>query len=261
MKKLCTLFLSGIILVLFPFLSIGQSVATDFTANDCGGTSHHLFSELDAGKVVVISFVMPCGSCIGPSQSALATVQNFASSHPGKVVFYLADDVANTSCSSLSAWATNNGMGSIPAFSSGSVTETPYGSGGMPKIVVLGGTNHSVYFTQNGGVNSINLTNAINSALTATGISEVKKVDLQVKIFPNPAIDKLSVNYILTQTSEVNFEIYNMLGSKVKTFGEGKHTFGKQESQLDFGALTNGIYFLKIEAGSASQIIKFTIAQ
>ena len=36
--------------------------ATDFTANDCAGTSHHLFAELDAGKIIVAAFVMPCGS-------------------------------------------------------------------------------------------------------------------------------------------------------------------------------------------------------
>lgn len=68
----------------------GQT-AVDFTVNDCAGTSHHLFGELDAGKVVVIAFVDPCASCIAPSGTALGIVQSFASSYPGRVLYYLSD--------------------------------------------------------------------------------------------------------------------------------------------------------------------------
>jgi len=49
-------------LILNTFGLIAQTNATDFTANDCDGVSHHLFSELDNGKVVVIAWVMPCNT-------------------------------------------------------------------------------------------------------------------------------------------------------------------------------------------------------
>jgi hypothetical protein len=57
--------LIGLLFFCFVNSSISQTAA-DFTANDCNGTSHHLFAELNAGKVVVVAFVMPCTDCIGP---------------------------------------------------------------------------------------------------------------------------------------------------------------------------------------------------
>ncbi len=257
MKKniltLSLLFLTGI----YAF----AQTATDFTVNDCNGTSHHFFGELDAGKVVVISFVMPCGACIGPSLSAKSTVANYASSNPGRVVFYLVDDVADNPCSTLSSWASTNGMSGVTTFSNAAFTQTTYGSGGMPKIVVVGGSNHSVFFTQNGSLNTSNLTSAINSALLATGVNEQKNGNFQLNVYPNPAVDKLSVDYMLYQSTDVNMCIYNMLGAKVKSFPVEKQTAGKHETQLDFGPLSNGVYFLKLSAGEASQIIRFTIAR
>ena len=50
--------------------------------------------EQDAGKVVVIAWPMPCGSCIAPCLSAYTEVQNYTSSYPGRVLYYLVDDYA-----------------------------------------------------------------------------------------------------------------------------------------------------------------------
>ncbi len=260
MKKTLTLFALGL-LFLRPGTSYSQT-AKDFTANDCSGTSHHLFAELDAGKVIVISFVMPCGACIGPSQSALSTVQSYASSHPGKVIYYVIDDDAFTSCNSLSNWANNNGLSGVTLFSDPSVIQAPYGNGGMPKIVVLGGTNHKVYYTENGGINTTNLTNAINSAISgATGVMEEVRADFRLKVYPNPAVDKLAFNYSLTQKAEVSFDIYNLVGAKVKSMGIEKLSAGAHENVINIESLNNGIYFLKMRGGEYSQSVKFTIAR
>ena len=40
-------------------LALPQTNATDFSVDDCNGEFHNLFTELDAGKVVVIAWVMP----------------------------------------------------------------------------------------------------------------------------------------------------------------------------------------------------------
>ena len=55
MKKLL---LASSLLLLSGFIAFGQT-AVNFTGNDCAGTSHTLFTELDAGKVIVVTFVMP----------------------------------------------------------------------------------------------------------------------------------------------------------------------------------------------------------
>ena len=113
MKKTLLTVLVGLI----AQCSFSQTTATNFICNDCASTSHTLFAELDAGKVIVLVWAMPCGSCIGPAQSAYSAAESFSSSHPGRVLFYLADDYANTSCSTLSSWATTNNMPNSTKFS------------------------------------------------------------------------------------------------------------------------------------------------
>lgn len=240
--------------------AIGQTTATNFTVNDCSGASHDLFTELNSGKVVVIAFVMPCSSCIGPSLSAYNEVQNYASTNPGRVVFYLADDVGTTSCTSLTNWANTNGMTGIPVFSNTAVKEADYGTGGMPKIVVLAGTSHDIIFTQNGGLNVTNFDNAINQGLVA-GITENSKADFKLALFPNPSTtSKTTISYTLKESSDVTVEVYNSIGAEVKTATFEKQPAGKNESVLDFETLSNGVYFVKIKSGGASQVLKFTVS-
>ena len=102
LKSLLVLFVANV--------SFAQTTATDFTTNDCNGVSHNLFNELDNGDVIVIAWVMPCSPCATYSLPAYSAVQSFASSHPGRVHFYMADDYANTSCTSLSSCGNNYNM-------------------------------------------------------------------------------------------------------------------------------------------------------
>src|ERR1043166_358895 len=111
MKKIFTLLFSGASL-----LSMAQT-ATNFTANDCASTNHMLFTELDAGKVIVICWVMPCGNCITSASTDETTVQSFASSNPGRVKFYIVDDSGNSSCSTLTSWESTNGITADATFS------------------------------------------------------------------------------------------------------------------------------------------------
>ena len=256
MKKILLFAFTGII----ASTSIAQT-AVNFNVNDCSGSNHDLFTELNAGKVVVIAFVMPCTSCIGPSLSAYTEVQNYASSNPGRVVFYLSDDVGTTTCSTLTTWANSNGMTSPNAiFSNAAVKESDYGTGGMPKIVVLAGPSHNVLYTENGSLNVTNFDNAINQGLVA-GIFENAKSDLQLKLFPNPiSTDKSHLSYTLPEMEDVNIKIYNSVGALVKNFPLGEQSTGKHEIILsDFDSFESGTYYFSIIAGKSSQSIKLSV--
>ncbi|MBL7984152.1 MAG: hypothetical protein JNM91_04100, partial [Flavobacteriales bacterium] len=51
---------------------VAQTTALDFTANDCDGMSHNLFTELEAGDVVIIELVMMgCQPCVTSANSLL----------------------------------------------------------------------------------------------------------------------------------------------------------------------------------------------
>ena len=192
------LFLSLFLLLFLSAATGNAQTAVDFTALDCNGTSHTLFTELDAGKVVVIAWVMPCGACVDGAKASRDAAESFALSHPGKVLFYLVEDMGNSSCASLATWATANGIDPslITSFdNAGNIIKmVDYGSVGMPKVVVVGNASHHVYYNKiNSATNDLaGITDAINIALSPAGLDDKNMESLS--IFPNPATTSFSVN-------------------------------------------------------------------
>lgn len=259
MKKFYTLLFAVI------FLAGKSQTATNFNLNDCSGNPHDLFTELNSGKVIVLCWVMPYSSCIGPSLSAYTTVQTYQSSNPNKVYFYLVDDYGNTTCSSLNGWAVANSMPSAITFSNTTPTQaismSDYGSAGMPKIVVLGGASHTVFDNQINTLNTTQFTNAINQAITASsiGIEENTKSKTSLSVFPNPSNNEhFSISYSLSQGNNINIEVYNVLGAKVKSIVNEYQNTGKHEISVEH-ELKNGIYLVKFTEGNQSRTQKLVI--
>ena len=263
MKKIL---LSALTLLLPGIIAFSQTTATDFTATDCSSVSHTLFTELNAGKVVVLVWVMPCGSCISDAKAGYDAAQSFATSNPGKVLYWLSDDVGNTTCPTLSAWANTNSIGPANLIVFGNandtINEAGYGGTGMPHVVVIGGTNHHIFYNQKNGSNDgTAITNAITQALATVGVSRVANSNNELKLFPNPAKNKITINYFLEQAAAVSVEIYNVIGVKVKATIPLKQFPGQNSIVVNFeNKLPNGIYMLRLNTESASQTIKFTIA-
>ena len=236
---------------------LSQTTATDFTVNDCDGNTHHLFSELNSGKVVVIAWVMPCPPCATHAISAYSSALNFETSHPNRVKYYLVDDFANTTCSALSSWASSNGLGSTTMFSEAAISMTDYGQIGMPKIVVLGGLNHQIYFNQNSSTQGIDA--AIIQALQATNINDgISEIDIE--LFPNPSSDFLNISYNLTSHSDLTIEIFNMIGQSSMDIINIHNTY-KGTYKLDISNLPIGTYFLKCNSNNICKVTKFTIVR
>ncbi len=204
-------------LMLISTISKAQT-ATNFTATDCNSASHTLFTELDAGKIIVMAWVMPCGACIDGAKAGWDAAQSFAVSNPGKVLFYLVDDNGNSTCASLASWATANsvGSGSLTSFNNaGNVIKmSDYGASGMPKVVVLAGSTHSVLFNANSTAanNQAGITSAINIGLSPAGIKE--KTIETFTVYPNPTSNTLSITGSTTITKAV---IRDMNGKMVQT--------------------------------------------
>src|SRR5574337_663716 len=149
--------------------SLHAQTATEFISTDCAGNVHDLFADLNAGKVVVLTWVMPCSGCIAPANQAYAMVQSYSFNYPGRVEFWIADDYGNLSCSALGNWVSSNGM-HCPCFSDSTIRMSDYGPYGMPQTVVLGGWDHHVFYLYDTGQDTAALHIAIDSALIATGV-------------------------------------------------------------------------------------------
>jgi len=240
-----------------------QTTATDFNAMDCSSAIHNLFPELNSNKVIVMCWVMPCTACITGASNSASAVQSFASSNPGQVKFYLVDDAGNTSCSTLSSWASSNSITADAKFgNSGNVIKmTDYGTSGMPKIVVLGGPSHTVYYNVNGSGSVSAIQSAITAALNAmTGIAEHSNQISSVNVFPNPATVSSSVSYSLSSSADVRIELYNIVGQNVKTVFSGNQNSGEYKVDIDCAKLQSGIYFIKLSTGKLENTVMLSVS-
>lgn len=259
MKKIFS-FLS---FVLITFSSFSQTTATNFNCNDCSGINHDLFAELNDGKVIVIDWVMPCSSCVGPSKTAYNIVQSYASSNPGKVMMYIADDYANNSCTQLSSWVDQNSMPNTTRFSNSIIKMTDYGSNGMPKIIIVGGINHTVFYneinTEAGNVAKLQA--GINAALTAASISKNPLSDVSISISPNPAITNANVFLTLKNSVEVTVEVFNSVGQKVMTVINNELLAqGKNEIEISTEDISEGLYLVKVTEPFGTKTIRLVVS-
>jgi len=247
------------LLILISAISAnGQTIAPDFTANDCNGIPHNLYTELNSGKVIVLNWVMPCAACIAPSVAAYNVVQGYASPN---VLYYLIDDFGNTSCSSLSNWADNNNIGSNrTTFSTSAIVENNYGGTGMPHVMVIG-PDHVIYYNGfNGTAGNITaIQNAINTALTATGIGDAGSFQDQLSITYNQ--DAATVSYSIRELSTITLDVYDETGKSVASKELGSMQAGRHQAVIDLKGIAGGIYFVRLTTGSSTKSIKFSIAQ
>ncbi len=250
-----------IIAILIAYFAAAQN-APNFNSNDCDGSNYDLHAQLDAGNVIVVCWVMPCSTCIPGAKTSYNVVQSFQSTHPGKVFYYLCDDLGDTPCSSINSWANSN---SIPAsasslrFSNAAINMTNYGSTGMPKITVFGGSSHTIYYNVNGTVNGTALQAAITTALNENGIEESGVLTSDVNVYPNPAKNSFQLAFILQKQSSVIVEMYDILGKKV-FINKDKYSKGINKIEINTLKINNGIYFIKISDVNGSKTLKINVS-
>lgn len=172
-----------------------QTTALDFTANDCNGISHSLFSELEAGNAVIIELVMMgCQPCVTASESITANVIPNVSD-ASRVKFYSIGFTNNITCTQMNDWKNTNAF-THTVLAGMSAQTTHYGGMGMPTIAVVGGgSTHGVYYSEQGHASSQNPTilAAVEAALAASvGVPEVSAP--RVVVSPNPTTDVLTIS-------------------------------------------------------------------
>ena len=103
-----------LLLVLFTIvttnLSFSQTTALDFTVMACDNSGpHHLFSDLNAGKVVIIEYFMTnCSPCISAGQTLESMKSDLLSQYPGKIKSYAFGFSDTYSCSTILNWCSTN---------------------------------------------------------------------------------------------------------------------------------------------------------
>ncbi|MBI2258439.1 MAG: T9SS type A sorting domain-containing protein [Flavobacteriia bacterium] len=231
--------------------------APQITATDCKNDQYVLYDKLNEGKVIVIGWPMPCSSCASPLLEVNNSVINFAISHPNKVEFWLADDFANTSCSSLTTWSMNTGLSMAIEFSTSAINMDDFGSYGMPKAVVIG-CNGKVYYNVNTTPNESGVTAAVNEAfneINAGCLNSIQENSIsQSFVFPNPTIkNSITVSWIESLKVD-NIQLINIDGKIIKN---SPVTLNTKNIDLDLNDLQSGVYQIYLmEAGRVKDIKK-----
>lgn len=253
-----------ILILAFGKLEFAQT-AVDFTAPDCSGTSHNLFTELNAGKIIVLVWVMPCGTCISDAKAGYDAAQSFATSNPGRVIYWLVDDIGNSTCSTVSSWANTNGIvtNNITVFSNSGnkIDEANYGGSAMPHVLVLGGMNHRVYYNKrNGNNDGAAITSAIDQVLASGIVAPNGEKENPIEIYPNPAKDKITLIGLNDFTTYHAIEIYDVFGKEIHAIKpSNKYQLrGALEISLP-PSIPSGNYMLRIKNETESYNLRFMI--
>ncbi len=226
------------LLSLLCAVSIGaqaQTTALDFTANDCDGVSHNLFSELEAGKVVILELVMMgCQPCVTAAQSITTNVLPNVSD-PARVKLYSIGFSNSVTCAQMNGWKSTNGF-THTVFAGMSAQTTYYGGMGMPTLAVVGGSTHTVFYNDLGHSDSDNpaILAAIEQALDANvGIAEANTTP--VVLHPNPVTDVLTFE----RAAWTQARVLDLQGREVMNV---KMTTGR----LEVAHLPSGMYTLQL---------------
>lgn len=218
-----------------------QETATNFTATDCNSASHTLFDKLDAGKTVVMVWVMPCGGCAQATSAAYTAVQDYAAAHPGKVEYFLISDNGDDNCTDLKTFAIAQGVNTanIAVFDNAGdvINQSDFGGDGMPHVVIASGTDHKIWFNKKNAAAGTGIVDALNKA---TGINEVAQ-QLSFSMSPNPAGDVLTIEYA-RPISRVT--IISVSGQVVKDFSYER---GKQNPVINMSKIPAGNYMIKVQ--------------
>ncbi|MFN0031210.1 MAG: hypothetical protein ACKVOR_03525 [Flavobacteriales bacterium] len=95
MKK----FYMSLITIQFVFGLHAQEIGPNFSITDCNGNYFDLYEQLDAGKVVILDFVMlpGCQPCIDAGNAIQPLFEGYEQNYPGQVLWFsISNDDLNT---------------------------------------------------------------------------------------------------------------------------------------------------------------------
>lgn len=236
--------------------------APNFNVPDCLGVNYELYANLDAGKIVVIGWTMPCNACILPLLTTYNVVQSYQNSYPGVVQMLLADDYANSPCNIVQVWANSNGLVNTRRFSNQAIKMMDYGSNGMPKIVVIG-ADRKVYYNADDQVDHNKLIEGIDQAIESltTSVPQLSPDQKVLNIYPNPVNDETIVSIRLDAPGEIVLSVLNMAGQEKSILFQGRAHHKDISLDAELHGLMPGMYLLQLRFDSNIIVKKFNVAR
>ncbi|MBN4065914.1 T9SS type A sorting domain-containing protein [Candidatus Amoebophilus asiaticus] len=163
------------------------------------------------------------------------------------------------------------------SLSMSTTNETQARDDGLASVSAAGGTLPYTYSWSNGGTDSlitglaagtytITVTDANGCMAIASdsvgidlGFGTIGNQHQMIKIYPNPANQRLFITFDQSRISEYDFVIYNMMGDKVHV--EKIHAGKIHQVDLSQLELKGGIYFIHLQNQQISEIRKIILTE
>jgi len=72
-----------------------------------------------------------------------------------------------------------------------------------------------------------------------------------MKVYPNPAADFIKMDFNLLESTDVNVYVYDLNGRVLKSAAYGNLQKSNHNRSMNLNGLTNGLYFVSIQAGQS----------
>ena len=102
-----------------------------------------------------------------------------------------------------------------------------------------------VVATHAGGIYSAHIT-SVNDIVT---VRDHAKAKLEMSVYPNPAIDDVTLEFELENAAQVRVELLDERGRTVRLLDAGKLPAGRQRLRIAREGLAGGLYYCRLQAG------------
>ncbi len=113
------------------------------------------------------------------------------------------------------------------------------------------GTNFSIYIVDSSG----NVIETPSVSLIKNKNSSLEKLTL----FPNPAVESLTLDYTLAESASIRVSVFNLNGAMVADEAVGLMAKGMHQSKVALPELPGGIYLLRLQSELFSNTVRFFV--
>ena len=237
-----------------------QTITYDFTQDDCFGQTHNLYSELDSNYVVIMEFVMNCGSCIAAGYAIDEMADQLNNEFPGMIRFYQFAYNSTMTCADMLQFRSANSFIATP-FEENDHLLASYGGFGMPTVAVAAGSNHAVLFSTINFLISDTavITNEVRNFFATLSTGNTPEAGNSFSAYPNPAGDLLTIQIPVKSKGNLLVELTDLNGKKVLEVFNGLADKGSFEKQVYTGLVPSGNYLIRSLIHGESTIQQISI--